>query len=446
MIRRLKRQLSVIVLCLMLLPAATLTCYGAGTVTDTITIKVGYWGIEQSDYVEKATYHWTELDDNVGGAMTTHEVAYSFYREGADHRFGTVIDSARGFYIEDLIEYAGVSLRDIQSISFYTADKDIGYFTSFTSSELFRTERYYFNNLAGYLTPVWKDETKEKMEDVLLDSRAWNDKKVVKPMLALEDSWATYDAGTENTGPNYTSMGTGNRFRLLFGQTSPQESRTNQTAKYVHTMYIALKGVPKVKQEKVELSQKVGAHTVTFNVSTGDAAMIQELIDRLKWSSSDESILKIKNISMQAANQYNDAITVTIDYETLKAGEAFLTGSYLGLSVEGGTVAMGEGGGTGDGNGDASGSGSGGDAAENGSGNAGSDKNKGDENGGGLKAYVLNDDIARLLAQVDESQYDQAEVNENRQELGLMPFIAVGAAGLMAAGAAAGYVEFIRKR
>ena len=66
-------------------------------------------------------------------------------------------------------------------------------------------------------------------------------------------------------------MGTGNRFRLLFGQTSPQESRTNQTAKYVHTMYIALKGVPKVKQEKVELSQKVGAHTVTFNVSTGAA-------------------------------------------------------------------------------------------------------------------------------------------------------------------------------
>ena len=174
--------------------------------------------------------------------------------------------------------------------------------------------------------------------------------------------------------------------------------------------------------------------------------MIQELIDRLKWSSSDESILKIKNISMQAANQYNDAITVTIDYETLKAGEAFLTGSYLGLSVEGGTVAMGEGGGTGDGNGDASGSGSGGDAAETGSGNAGSDKNKGDETGGGLKAYVLNDDIARLLAQVDESQYDQVEVNENKQELGIMPFIAVGAAGLMAAGAAAGYVEFIRKR
>ena len=43
-----------IVLCLMLLPAATLTCYGAGTVTDTITIKVGYWGIEQSDYVGKS--------------------------------------------------------------------------------------------------------------------------------------------------------------------------------------------------------------------------------------------------------------------------------------------------------------------------------------------------------------------------------------------------------
>ncbi len=446
MIRRFKRHLAVMVLCLMLLPATALACYGAGTVTDTITIKVGYWGIDQSDYVEKATYHWTELDDNVGGALTTHEVAYSFYKEGADHRFGSVIDSARGFYIEDLIEYAGVSLRDIQSISFYTADKDIGYFTSFTSSELFRTERYYFNNLAGYLTPVWKDETKEKMKDVLLDSRAWNDKKVVKPMLALEDSWASYEAGTENTGPNYTSMGTGNRFRLLFGQTSPQESRTNQTAKYVHTMYIALKGIPKVKQEKVELSQKVGAHTVTFNVSTGDEAMIQELIDRLKWSSSDESVLKIKNISMQAADRYNDAITVTIDYETLKAGEAYLSGSYLGLSVEGGTVAMGDGGGAGDGSGDDAGSGSGGDSGEAGTGDSGTDDAGGDESGGGLRAYVLNDDIARLLAQVDESQYEQAEVNEDSREPGLMPFVAAGAAGLVAAGAAAGYVEFTRKR
>lgn len=446
MIKKLKRPLAVAVICLMLLPAASLVCYGAGTVTDTITIKVGYWGIDQSNYVEKATYHWTELDDNVGGALTTHEVAYSFYKEGADHRFGSVIDSARGFYIEDLIEYAGVSLRDIQSLSFYTADKDIGYFTSFTSSELFRTERYYFNNLAGYLMPIWKDETKEKMEAVLLDSRAWNDKTVVKPMLALEDSWASYDAGTENTAPNYTSMGTGNRFRLLFGQTSPQESRTNQTAKYVHTMYIALKGIPKVKQEKVELSQKVGAHTVTFNVSAGEEAMIQDLIDKLKWSSSDESIVKIKNISMQAADKYNDAITVTIDYETLKAGEAYLSGSYLGLSVEGGTVAMGEGGGSGDGNGDEQGSQTGGGSGQDGAGDAGEDKDKGDGSGGGLRAYVLSDDIARLLAQVDESQYEQAEVNENKQEPAVMPFVAAGAAGLIAAGAAFGYVEFIRRR
>lgn len=441
MIRRLKKPIAAVILCLMMFPAFTVQCFAAGTVTDTITIKVGYWGIDTDDYTEKATYHWTELDDNVGGALASHEAAYSFYKEGANYRFGTVIDSARGFYLEDLIEYAGVSLRDIQSISFYTADKDIGYFTSFTSNELFRTERYYFNNLAGYLTPIWKNEKKEKMESVLLDSRAWNDKTVVKPMLALEDSWASYDAGTENTAPNYTSMGTGNRFRLLFGQTSPQESRTNQTAKYVHTIYIALKGVPKVKQDKVELSDKVGAHTVTFNVSAGDEAMIQELIDKLKWSSSDESVVKIKNISMQAADKYNDAITVTIDYETLKAGKAYLNGSYLGLSVEGGTVTMGEGDGTADGFRGVNGA-----SGETGTADKG-DIDGDDENaGGGLKAYILDDDIARLLAQVDESQYEQAEVSEQREETKTLPFAAAGAAGLIAAGLAAGYVEFIRKR
>ena len=63
-------------------------------------------------------------------------------------------------------------------------------------------------------------------------------------MLALEDNWATYEPGTEHTAPNYESMGTGNRFRLLFGQSYPTEVRTNQSAKYTHTLFVTLNGTP----------------------------------------------------------------------------------------------------------------------------------------------------------------------------------------------------------
>ena len=52
---------------------------------------------------------------------------------------------------------------------------------------------------------------------------AWNDCWTVQPMLALEDSWVSYEIGTEHTAPNYSSLVSGNRFRLLFGQSYPLE-------------------------------------------------------------------------------------------------------------------------------------------------------------------------------------------------------------------------------
>ena len=44
----------------------------ADSVTDTIGIYVGYFGWPEEDYKEKITFHWTELDDWVGGALDTH--------------------------------------------------------------------------------------------------------------------------------------------------------------------------------------------------------------------------------------------------------------------------------------------------------------------------------------------------------------------------------------
>ena len=73
----------------------------------------------------------------------------------------------------------------MQSIAFYTQDQDVGFFTSFTAADLFDTERYYFNDLAAHIRPVY-DEAGNFIE--YNADGAWGDCRTVQPMLALEDS------------------------------------------------------------------------------------------------------------------------------------------------------------------------------------------------------------------------------------------------------------------
>ena len=88
----------------------------ADAVTDTVTVCIGYFGWSEDQYVEKATYHWTELDDLYGGALDTHEVCYSYYSGTR-----TYLVLGRGFYVRDLLEYAGVDLNSIASVDFFFA-------------------------------------------------------------------------------------------------------------------------------------------------------------------------------------------------------------------------------------------------------------------------------------------------------------------------------------
>lgn len=55
----------ILALCVLLLALIPLPADGAGVVTDTLTVKVGYYGMAADKYVEAGTYHWTELMDNL---------------------------------------------------------------------------------------------------------------------------------------------------------------------------------------------------------------------------------------------------------------------------------------------------------------------------------------------------------------------------------------------
>lgn len=151
-------------------------------------------------------------------------------------------------------------------------------------------------------------------------------------MLALEDSWATYELGTEHTAPNYESMGTGNRFRLLFGQAYPTEVRTNQSAKYTHTLFVTINGTPPVP-ELPELDGTIGSHTIQFDMSLSNGTLREALAQLLNISSSDSSVLEIKSVTVTPSSEYVDLATVTVTYEVHKEGAASLSIGLGGAPV-----------------------------------------------------------------------------------------------------------------
>jgi len=438
-----------------------------GAVTDTLTIKMGYWGMAQDTFVKKASYKWTDLDDEFGGALKTHKVAYSFYRENEDGEYNTVIDSARGFYLSELLDHAGIDTSNLNSIAFYTRDQSVGYFTSFTYNELFSTGRYYFNDLASHLTA--KYDKSGKFIGVKIDNAAWSDKTKVEPMLALEDSWASYEIGQEHTAPNYTSMNTGNRFRLLFGQASPTESRTNQTAKYVHTLYLTFKGVPKVVKKPDKPSGKIGRHKIKIQINAQDPGMIGSLIDSMKWTSSDDSVMSVEGATMSKSDVYDDVVDVQITYNVKKKGKAGIKGKYAGIEVGGESVEVdstsssggsGNKGGSGKNDNNNKGdsgkngkSGSSGSSGSSGNGKsvktaaAGTDGKVSSDSSGAKQMYVLDKKTAGMLSEgaaaSKNDNKNKLEVSDNDRDV--LPFIAAISILLGIGGMCAERIRFKKK-
>lgn len=319
-----KKLLSLLILSCLLLTLC-LSASAAGMVTDTLTVKVGYWGMDTDRYVELGTYHWSELERD----LPLHRQAYSFFRPDESGNYRIAIDSAYGFDLADLLSYVSVDQSDVLSLQFYTQDQTVGYFTSFTAQDLFGTQRYYFSDLAAHIHPVLDEDGNFVSWDA---SEAWGDSVLVPAMLALEDTWVWYDIGTEHTAPNYETLSTGNRFRLLFGQAGPMETRTNQTAKYTHTVYVTFQGAPTVG-ELPTLDSTLGSHSASFTVTVGNHAILEALASLLELRSSDESVLQITGIKVTPDEVFSDLAHVEIAYTVLSAGAAGISISLGGTAL-----------------------------------------------------------------------------------------------------------------
>lgn len=360
-----KRVWILCALCCLLAGTAACIPAKADAVTDTISVYVGYYG---GPYYCKQTYHWSDLDDLYGGAMDTHKAAYTYYS-------GTraAVDSARGFYLSDFLQYAGVDMNSIASLDFYTKDHTTGAYRTFTKYSLLDAPRYYFPNLAAS-----EDTGKIYPRD---GGSLWDGAQRVETMLALEDNWE-WDA--ENS--NFTSPNTGSRFRLLFGQLTPKESMTSAAAKYVYAVYVTFSGTPQLTAKEPDLSLKVGSdYQMTVDVSAEDDLLTAYVKKNIKWRSSDDSV-----IGVDGSGKLN----------VKKAGKAVVTAAFGKSSVSvtvkvdgGGNVTAG--GGSGSGNGSGTGSGNGGATGTGGGSPAGTQKAVSVKTDGNV--LILSGEVKKML-------------------------------------------------
>lgn len=292
-----RKLLQRLTLALMLCAALAVPVF-ADAVTDSISVCIGYFGWSEDEYVEKAKFSWQELDDWYGGALDTHEEYYSYYSGSR-----TYLVFARGFYIRDLLDYAGVDVNSIASIDFFTQDHDAGAYRSFTKYALLDMPRYYFPNTAA-------DEETGELYAWDGGDDLWVGAYQVEPMLALEDytEWDTSGYDFESYADK-SLFSTVNRFHLFFGQASPEEAGTSSAAKYVYKILVTFSGTPVLSSEESNLDLIVGSdHALHVTADAEDDALTDFVQTHLQYASSDPSVVSVDQNGSLHVNAAGDAV------------------------------------------------------------------------------------------------------------------------------------------
>ena len=269
---------------LMILCAALALPVFADAVTDSISVCIGYFGWSEDEYVQQAKFSWQELDDWNGSGRT-------------------YLAFARGFYIRDLLDYAGVDVNSIASIDFFTKDHSVGAYRSFTKYALLDQPRYYFPNLAG------DAETGELYAWDGGDD-LWVGAYQVEPMLALEDytEWDTAGFDFESYADE-SLFSTGSRFHLFFGQASPEEAATSSAAKYVYKILVTFSGTPVLSSEESNLDLVVGSdHALHVTADAEDDALTAYVQEHLQYTSSDPAVVSVDQYGRLHVNAEGDAV------------------------------------------------------------------------------------------------------------------------------------------
>jgi hypothetical protein len=229
--------------------------YGAsgsqGTPSDTLTIRVGYFGFP---YETKKVYTVDQLL-----ALPHVEQMYSWI----DTRPVPCGNNARGVRLSDIIADAGIDINSIEMVYPYCTDKTGGWYEDLTSNFLFDVTRYYYPRIleftedakSGLRRPLYYDTNTQKS---LVG--AGEDKERVDTIIAVEDAWARIDDGDYAEKINHRSGDS--RFRLVFGMHDTESQTASMSAQWIHRIDIQLGGAPPAEEtdiSAVEAVEKAGS-------------------------------------------------------------------------------------------------------------------------------------------------------------------------------------------
>lgn len=239
-------------------------CGSVGVPSDTLTIKVGYFG---GPYYTKKVYTLNDFD-----ALPQVEQSYTFI----DNMPAICIDLAKGVKLTDLLQDAGIDINSVQKFYFYSTDIKKGWYQCLDKSSLLDQPRYYYPNLPSQ----WDYETHTALPE------AEQGAVRVDAIIAYKDNWKRYaDA------PDTSYYDTSTRFRLLFGQKDTIEHNAPMAAKWVHAIEIMLGGMPpaEITLDQNIVNLKVGS-TVQLTATVAPDEATEKSVN---WSSSDTNVATV---------------------------------------------------------------------------------------------------------------------------------------------------------
>lgn len=293
-----KLKKTIAVLLLVYIIAAPAAVYGdetSGFRADSIRVTVGYFG---GPYYEKAVFSLSDLQN-----MYVINRAYTYI----DNLPSVCVDCAKGVALSEVLSEARIDTGAIDTVYFYSNDKQGGYYVGFSRAFLFDTERYYYPKLAANYNPI--DGALPGADEGIRE---------VETMLAFSDNWVRYNENTEEFVEDYSKQTSVSRFRLLFGMTDMNDRMASKSVKWVNEIQVMLKGSPEIKIADGDLKLAVGdTYSLKLAVKAGDDLIEEVIRGEAKWSSDNEEAVSVDSDGNITVNGEGEAkITVTCGDKT----------------------------------------------------------------------------------------------------------------------------------
>lgn len=243
------------------------TAAATGSSSDTLTIKVGYFGLPS---VTKQVY--TKAD------LTSFELHSALYTMNSNGAFLSYAD-AEGYYLSDILTDSGINLSALNYVNFLASD---GHYATknYYYKDLFGT-KYAFPDLSLYYGIY---------EGVVDEHAVWATATTVQTMVAIRDNFSRVGDFSEYVpGEMAASRG----FRLMLGQDYPGQKVAADSIHSLNTIVVTYAGSPSINTSS-NLEISVGEDMqLDVTIGSADADFSAMIAAGLKYESSDPSVVKV---------------------------------------------------------------------------------------------------------------------------------------------------------